>query len=343
MINEYRQAFTASMSLTSLMDSLSGDVQKRTVTEVSKGVTQLGKDLRNFSVTVTRSYEETIDDVANKSEGLLNGFRNMATKARSFAENLRKLRDMNLDPRLFSQLVQAGVEAGGATAQALVEGGVDTVREISSLFAEVDTLGGELGFDVSKTFYDSGQKLIDQLLAGMRAEQDALETQAESMAEAFAKAFRERFGQAITAAQSAAETAAQGVADTARGKLEVPPAAIDQEALKTLKDLIVKANNYIIKLGGTNLTATAGAVVKRDLYQTLYDMVAKGTKVDLTGIESGLSAAELAQRASAAGANVTNITVNVATDATQSNAMVGQTIANVINNYTNKGGALVAL
>jgi hypothetical protein len=342
MINEYRQAFTASMSLTSLMDSLSGDVQKRTVTEVSKGVTQLGKDLRNFSVTVTRSYEETIDDVANKSQGLLNGFRDMATKARSFAENLRKLRDMKLDPRLFSQLVQAGVEAGGATAQALVEGGYDTVREISDLFAEVDTLGGELGFDVSKTFYDSGQKLIDQLLAGMRAEQDALETQAETMAEAFAKAFREKFGQAITAAQSAAETAARGVADTAKGELQVPPAAIDQEALATLKRLIERANQYIINLGGTNLSATAGAVVKRDLYQELFDLVNAGKKVDLTGIEAGLTSAELAQRAANAGANVTNITVNVSTDATQSNAMVGQTIANVINNYTNKGGALVA-
>jgi hypothetical protein len=55
-----------------------------------------------------------------------------------------------------------------------------------------------------------------------------------------------------------------------------------------------------------------------------------------------LTSAELSQRAAGAGAT-TNIVINVSTDATQSNAMVGQTIANVINNYTNKGGALVSL
>ncbi len=338
MINEYRQAFTASMSLISLMDSLSGDVQKRTVTEVSKGVTQLGKDLRNFSVTVTRSYEETIDNVANKSQGLLDGFRNMATKARSFAENLRKLRDMELDPRLFSRLVQAGVEAGGATAQALVDGGVETVKEISDLFSEVDTLGGELGFDVSKTFYDSGQKLIDQLLAGMRAEQDALETQAETMAEAFAKAFKDKFGLAITAAQTAAENAARGVADTDKGKLDLPPSMIDQEALSTLKRLIERANDYIINLGGTNLTATAGAAVKRDLYQTLYDMVAKGTKVDLTGIESGLTSAELTQRAASAGADVSNVYITVNATGYSGGAQAGQAVVEEIKNFERYNG-----
>jgi hypothetical protein len=341
MINEYRQAFTASMSLTSLMDSLSGDVQKRTVTEVSKGVTQLGKDLRNFSVTVTRSYEETVDNVANKSQGLLDGFRNMATKARSFAENLRKLRDMELDPRLFSQLVQAGVEAGGATAQALVDGGVETVKEISNLFSEVDTLGGELGFDVSKTFYDSGQKLIDQLLAGMRAEQDALETQAESMAEAFAKAFREKFGQAITAAQSVAETAARGVADTAKGELDLPPTLIDQASLDALTKLIGKADTYIRNVAG-NANLQSGAIIKRDLYQELYDMVAKGTKVDLTGIESGLSAAELTQRAAAAGAavsNVYNVTVNADNRAT--GARAGQAVVEALTTFQNANGNFV--
>jgi hypothetical protein len=338
MINEYRQAFTASMSLTSLMDSLSGDVQKRTVTEVSQGVAQLGKDLRSFSVTVSKSYEETVDDVADKSKGLLDGFRDIASKARSFADNLRKLRGMEIDPRLFSQLVQAGVEAGGATAQALVDGGVDTVKEISALFSEVDTLGGELGFDVSKTFYDSGQKLIDQLLAGMRAEQDALETQAETMAEAFAKAFKEKFALAIAAAQTVAENAAQGVADTAKGDLELPAAMIDQEALATLKRLIEKANQYIINLGGTNLNATAGAVVKRDLYQQLYDMVGKGTQVDLTGIESGLSTAELAQRAGAAGANVSNITINVNASGYSGGAQAGQAVVEEIKNFERYNG-----
>jgi hypothetical protein len=223
----------------------------------------------------------------------------------------------------------------------LIDGGVDSIKEINSLYNEIDTIGGELGFDVSKTYFDSGKELIDSLLAGMRAEQDALETQAITMAEAFAKAFQSRLNVAISVSQTAAENAANATAETARGELTVPSLALDQEALSTLKGLIERANDYIIKLGGTNLNLTAGAVIKRDLYQELFDLVTAGKKVDLTGIESGLTSAELAQRAAAAGAT-TNITINVSTDATQSNAMVGQTIANVINDYANKGGSVLS-
>jgi hypothetical protein len=328
------------MSLTALMDRLSGDVQKRTVTEVSKGVAQLGKGLRSFAVTVTRSYEETIDNVVDKSKGLLDGFRDMATKARTFAQNLRTLRDMNLDPRLFAELVQAGVEAGGATAQALVDGGSDTVKEISNLFGEIDTLGGELGFEVSQNFYDAGESLIDQLLAGMRAQQTALENQAIAMANTFAANFKPRLDVAINAAVTSATTAAEAVAEAAKNELEVPEIQIDQSALDTLKRLIERANQYIINLGGTNLTATAGAVVKRDLYQQLYDMVASGTRVDLTGIESGLSAAELTQRAAGAGANVSNITINVNASGYAGGAQAGQAVVEEIKNFERYNGTV---
>jgi hypothetical protein len=342
LINEYRTAFTASLSLSELMNKLSEDTEKRTVTEVSKGVARLGNDLRQFNVTVSRSYEETIGKVTDKSAGLLEGFRTMAEKARTFGEQLRKLRAMELDSRLFNEIVQSGVEAGSATAQALIDGGVDSIKEINSLYNEIDTIGGELGFDVSKTYFDSGKELIDSLLAGMRAEQSALETQAITMAEAFAKAFQSRLNVAISVSQTAAENAANATATTARNELEVPSLALDQAALATLTTLINKANAYIEKVATVDADKWAGAVLKRDLYQELFDLVTAGKKVDLTGIESGLTSAELSQRAAGAGAT-TNIVINVSTDATQSNAMVGQTIANVINNYTNKGGALVSL
>jgi hypothetical protein len=341
LINEYRTAFTASLSLSDLMNSLAEDTEKRTVTEVSKGVARLGNDLRQFNVTVSRSYEETIGKVTDKSAGLLEGFRTMAEKARGFGEALRKLKAMGLDSRLFNEIVQSGVEAGSATAQALIDGGVDSIKEINSLYNEIDTIGGELGFDVSKTYFDAGKELIDSLLEGMRADQEALENEARTMAEAFAKAFQSKLNVSITVSQNAAEAAAEAVAGTAIDKLEVPSLAIDQEALATLKTLIEKANNYIIRLGGTDLNLTAGAVIKRDLYQELFNMVQAGKQVDLTGIESGLTSAELAQRAAAAGAT-TNIVINVSTDATQSNAMVGQTIANVINDYANKGGSVLS-
>jgi hypothetical protein len=338
LINEYRTAFTASLSLSELMNKLAEDTEKRTVTEVSKGVVSLGNDLRQFNVTVSRSYEETIGKVTDKSAGLLDGFRTMAEKARAFGEQLRKLRAMELDSRLFNEIVQSGVEAGGATAQALIDGGVDSIKEINSLYKEIDTIGGELGFDVSKTYFDAGKELIDSLLAGMRADQEALENEARTMAEAFAKAFQSKLNVAITVSQNAAEAAAEAVAGTAIDKLEVPPLAIDQEALATLKSLIEKANNYIIRLGGTDLNLTAGAVIKRDLYQELFNMVQAGKMVDLTGIESGLTSAELAQRAAGAGATTSNVYITVNATGYSGGAQAGQAVVEEIKNFERYNG-----
>jgi hypothetical protein len=44
-IDEYRTAFTGAMQLTSLFNSLKDKTEKRTVTEVTKGVIKLGEEL----------------------------------------------------------------------------------------------------------------------------------------------------------------------------------------------------------------------------------------------------------------------------------------------------------
>jgi hypothetical protein len=64
-------------------------------------------------------------------------------------------------------LYSAGVEAGGETAQALVDGGQETVSEISSIFAEVNALGATLGEEVATTLYGTGIDLADGLIEGI--------------------------------------------------------------------------------------------------------------------------------------------------------------------------------
>jgi hypothetical protein len=339
LIKEYRSALTSALSLTNLFDKLSSETQTRTVTEVSQGVVKLGNDLRTFNVTVSRSYEETLDSVADKSAGLLDGFRTMAEKARAFANNLRILKDMGLDPMLFNQLVQAGVEAGGETAQALVDGGAGTITEINSLFSEIDAIGAELGFEVSQTYYDSGQALIDQLLAGMRSQQDALEAQATAMAEGFNNAFQSKLDLAINVAQSAAENAARASAAAEIAAIPVPKPMIDQAALDQLDALITGAQRYAGAIG--DATKAAGAQIKSDIYSSLRDVVASGGQVDLSGIKSGMSSADLAQAAAqASGGVVNNYTVNVTAETRVSGAKAGEAVVQTLKNYESANGPI---
>jgi hypothetical protein len=342
LIKEYRSAFTSVLNLTTLFGNLSEEAQTRTVNEVSKGVVQLGSDLRAFNVTVTRSYEETLDSVSSKSQGLLDGFREMADKARAFADNLRKLRDLGLDPMLFNQLVEAGVEAGGETAQALVDGGSATISEINALFQEIDAVGAQLGFDVSETYYDSGQALIDALLAGMRSQQAVLEQQAKDFAKSFNDAFQANLDIATGAAQTAQEEVARQAAKQEIAAIPVPtvPKPVDQAALNQLDALIKKAGSYATNI--SDATKAAGALVKQDIYQQLRDTVAAGGTVDLSGISSGMSSADLAQAAAKASGGSVTYNVNVTADTRLSGAKAGEAVVQALSTFQNANGTFTS-
>ena len=200
LINEYRGAFTGATNLVSLLGQIESKTKKVTVSEMTEGMVTLTGSLKEFKVTLTRSFEEASEETVDKTTKLISDFRNIADKARTFAQNLRVLRDMGLNPMLFNQLVAAGVEAGGETAQALVDGGVDTVNEISSLFAEIDSIGASLGEDVAATLYGSGVDMANGLLNGLKSQAEALKSTAESLAMGFADAFTAKIDAAVAEA-----------------------------------------------------------------------------------------------------------------------------------------------
>jgi hypothetical protein len=292
------------MSLTSLFGNLKDETEKRTVTVVTSGVVKLGSALREFGVTITRSFEEPIAKIQNKSAALVDEFRNMATKARAFATNLRELQKMGLNDQLFNELVQAGVVAGGETAQALVDGGAATIDEINALFTEIDTLGAGLGEQVATSLYGSGVNMMDGLLAGIRSKQQELENTAKTLAEAFNKEFQSRFNIQVGMAQSAAEAAATARAESDIAKLGPEPVAPPNPALATLDAMIANANKFIDAT--KNATNAMGAIAKREIFEDLRAAIAGGAKIDISGIGTRMTSAELVKAVQPQAPNIVN-------------------------------------
>ena len=340
LIRNYREAFTAALNLTQLFGQLKDETETRTVTSVTRGLVRLGSSMREFEVTVTNTYEETIGKVVSKSQGLLDGFRTLAEKARAFGENLRKLRELGLDPMLFNQLVEAGVEAGGETAKALVEGGQDTINELNSLFKEIDTIGGTLGEEVAVSLYGTGIDLANGLLEGIRSKQQELEDQARTMAEAFNRAFQAALNIQIDLAAAFASEQARAKAAAEIAALgpppEVPAPKLNEGALAQLDLLIRNANRYAGNI--QNQAKQLGALQKLEIYETLRDAVKAGAAIDLTGIQSGLSTQELANRATAAGVNVNNYYVNVSSDSRTGGAKAGEAIVESLQKFGQTNG-----
>ena len=197
LINEYKSAFTGAVNLANILSQVEKKTNKVTVTEMTEGMVTLNSSLKEFKVTLTRSFEQAQEETVDKTQALITNFRNIAEKARTFAQNLRTLRDMGLDPMLFNQLVEAGVEAGGETAQALVDGGSETVKEVSDIFREIDTLGGNLGEEVARTLYGAGVQMGTGLLEGLKAQAQALKDTATALATGFADAFTAKIDAAV--------------------------------------------------------------------------------------------------------------------------------------------------
>jgi hypothetical protein len=334
LIAEYESAFKSAASLTSLFGKLKTETEKRTVTEITRSVAQLSGSLKEFNITVTREYEETIDKVVNKSEGLLNGFRDMAVKARSFAENLRKLKDMGLNGELFNELVQAGVEAGGETAQALVEGGADTINEINGLFDEISVLGANLGLEAATELYGSGIDMVDGLIDGILSQQSALEAAAQSLADAFNAKFQASVSIATAKPVAAAEAAFNNVIVP---KLD----EIDVAGLAQLNAYLENAGKALGVV--TGIGTRAGIENKIDIVEMLRQDVLTGAKLDLSGIVSGLTSSELMAAAQSSGSTTVNnyyTTIQPGDRLAQNNTVESlQTFANANGNI----GSWVAL
>lgn len=334
LIGEYQKALTGALQLTSLFSKLKGETEKRTVTEVQRGVITLGRALREFEVQVTRSYEEPIQQIQNKTEGLLQGFRDMADKARTFAENLRRLKALGLDPMLFNQLVQAGAEAGGETAQAIVDGGSEAVNELNGIFSELNKLGAELGMDVGMTMYEAGKDMTFGLLEGIKSEQERLLALARSMAEAFSREFQSKLSIAVDAKEKAMEDAAN------LAKAAVPDIKqVDLAALGKITTLIANTEKWLTRNLSVFERIRSEDIL--EIYRGLERDILAMRPIDLSGIRAGMSVEELQTAARlAGGTNVTNFYLETYANTREQGAKAGEEIVDALTAFQRANGQI---
>jgi hypothetical protein len=207
LITQVQQSIAGSATLVDLMRNVQDSAEQVNIVEFAQRTVSAGNELRGFRTALISNFSEPIEQAGSSAAKLVQSYRSVVDRTREFVENLKALRALGLDPQLFNQLVQAGVEAGGATAQALVEGGADTITEINGLFAELDALGVELGENTAQVMYGQGENFVDGIVKGLESQLDELESMANSLAESFTKTFEEVLIAGIERAIAAAEAA----------------------------------------------------------------------------------------------------------------------------------------
>ena len=207
LIDSVGESIRASAKITDILRDIDTETERIDVVEFARKTVMAGDELREFSTALIKNFTEPIEDARSKADLLVDGFRGVIDRTRAFVEDLKALRALGLDPMLFNQLVESGVEAGSETARALVEGGSDTVNEVNNLFRELDELGMELGENTAQVMYGQGELFVDGIVAGLESQAAELESTANALADAFTTSFEEVLIAGIERAIAAAEAA----------------------------------------------------------------------------------------------------------------------------------------
>jgi hypothetical protein len=161
----------------------------------SKSVTQTVSTIINgIQVATTKTFDVV------ESGGLVDNFQKLVDKTKAFAKNLVDLKKLGLNKQLFAQLVNAGADAGGATAEAIVAGGADTIQALNSLYNELALSAGDIAANATDTLYEVGQQVVSNgFIEGLLSQDSELQRAAQTLADAFASTFQTQLQLAVDA------------------------------------------------------------------------------------------------------------------------------------------------
>jgi TP901 family phage tail tape measure protein len=122
---------------------------------------------------------------------------NMQTQvaaATQFANELKALKDRGLSSDLLSQIAAAGVEQGGATAQALLGANSGQIAQLNQMQGQLSTSANSAGAVVADSMYKSGIAAANGLVKGLQSQEKAIDKQMLKIAKSMEKAIKHALG-----------------------------------------------------------------------------------------------------------------------------------------------------
>lgn len=366
-INRLREAFRSATAA-----SLGDLFGTKTVTELETSVKKLTDRL---TVTVTKETQRTVGGTVTD---LIASLSSRLAASRDLLTNASQLASKGFSQTFIEQVVETGTDTGNALAQAILNASPEQQEALKKNFLDLEEVS-ETGIDDLAKALNSGVTLatreLNKQLTDLNTEyQDVLKTQYEQLQRALADA-----GYAFTLNVNGIKTEFSAVIDELDGKfgglgktidaLLAKMAQLSGGAVTDIQKAITAPDSGTQLAGASiqadvaakNIGTAAGLVIdsaadvagSMAYIQARIDAANKyikssssnaaqeaSARASITGFQSELANLKAAA-ASEAGVAGTVININVKTDTTQSAAMVGKTIGNVVTKYTTTGGKVL--
>lgn len=343
----------------------------KTTRQLETTVKQLTSRL---TVSVTRETEKT---ASASVDTVIKGLRDRLAASKTLLENASQLASQGFSQTFIEEVISAGTETGNALADAIAKSAPETRAELRDLYTQLETVSetGAKGLadNLFNTFGLATRGLRDQSALVAQELKDGLEKQNKELAQSLAEA-ASQFGAAIRDIKNTFLTDLDGfdgwfaglgkTIDQLLGKMgQLSGRALTdtQKALtastagtvlagaSVTNDVAVsaiKAAQGIVIDSMADVAGTAAylqariAAADRFIRQVGATSV-QGTSATATAASFAQQLADLQGSAATGQATGTVININVKTDTTQSRAMVGQTIGNIVTKYVTTGGQVL--
>lgn len=157
--------------------------------------TQVSDSVRAFGSLLT-AQGQIVDGVEQSvtATDMIGNMRDRLAQVQKFQSDLRQLLALGLSDAAYKQLLEGGVEQGGAYASALLQGGSGAINEINSLTSSMDSIATQLGLEASNHLYQAGVDAAQGLVDGLESLAAELDSAAAKLGESIAKAVKRALG-----------------------------------------------------------------------------------------------------------------------------------------------------
>jgi hypothetical protein len=137
----------------------------------------------------------------------VDGLMEQAEKAKAFAERIRRLIEMGLEPAAIRQVLAAGYDAGSRIADELIAGGTTVVGKVNEMYKAVEKVAKDTGQFGARTFFQAGVDIAQAMIDGILRTIQANDSLLSNMLGQIAAKLRAMESQSAAAAEAAARKA----------------------------------------------------------------------------------------------------------------------------------------
>jgi phage-related protein len=206
------KAFSEKLISKNKRDSLTKLLKERTsqmlaLVKQSENISARLKAAQDKLVAAQKNYSDAFNSAADKTRQSFslvstgqNGFVDLnfskkqfqaaVAQARKFATDIATLAKRGLNKDLLQQLVDAGADQGGAMAAALAGADAATFKEFNVLQTQLNKAADAVGKTTADTMYGAGLKAAQGLVAGLAAQEKAIQKQMTRIANQLAAAIK---------------------------------------------------------------------------------------------------------------------------------------------------------